>query len=144
MAFRRWAVPAVAAAAAGVLFAGAGMASSSRISFYTDLANFINGPNPSPRFVRPPGILLTEDGSVALAHLRWKSWGGSVARARGVLSASDCTPNCAQGHRTNRRAQVKLSSPGLELGHRVYRCFQMTVPPAGSPTCTNASNAAGR
>ncbi len=97
-----------------------------RIAFYGDIGSIIN--NQNPLLVRPSTLLLAEDGSVALIHLRWSGWGTSVARATGVWSASNCTPSCANGKRTTSPARLTLSSPGLGGGHRVYRCFQIYPP----------------
>jgi hypothetical protein len=129
-----WTVLLVAVVAAGGLLAATAAAkpahsTAGRISFYGDLANFINDPSlPNPRLVRPRILPLTEDGSVELQGLRWRGWGSSVARASGVLSASNCTPNCATGKRTRSRARLTLSRPGRVLGHRVYRCYRLSVP----------------
>jgi hypothetical protein len=116
-----------------VFAAGAGASekssASGQVYFYGDLANAINSSySKNPLLVRPSLIGMFEDGSWVLEKLRWSSWGSSVASARGISSASNCTPNCATGKRTNVPAQLTLSSPGLVLGHRVYRCFQLTVP----------------
>lgn len=106
-----------------VLAAGANPGAG-RIGFYGDIGNIINSRN--PLLVRPSTLLLAEDGSVALVHLRWSGWGTSVARATGVWSASDGIPDQATGKRTQRPARLTLSSPGLVGGHRVYRCFRIT------------------
>lgn len=97
-----------------------------RIGFYGDIGNIINSRN--PLLVRPSTLLLTEDGSVALVHLRWSGWGTSVARATGVWSASDGIPDQATGKRTTSPARLTLSRPGSVLGRMVYRCFEVTVP----------------
>lgn len=97
-----------------------------QITFYSDIGNTIN--NHSALVIRPSTFLLTEDGSVALVHLRWIGWGSSVARATGVWSASNCTPSCATGKLTKRPAKLTLSRPGFVAGHRVYRCFQISPP----------------
>lgn len=108
-------------ALAGTTGAGAG-----RIAFYGGILDIINSQN--PLLVRPSTLLLTEDGSVALVHLRWHGWGTSIARATGIWSASSCTPSCATGELTNRPARLTLSRPGLVAGHLVYRCFQISPP----------------
>ncbi len=103
--------------------------SSGRISFYSDLGNVINSPyRRNPLVTRPSTLLLAEDGSIALINLQWSGWGSSIARATGVRSASDCVPNCAAGKRATSRARLTLSHPGVVLGHRVYRCFELTIP----------------
>lgn len=132
--FGRWgALLLVAAAAAGILAppadAGVRHSSADQIAFYGDIGNVINSPyRKNPLLIRPSTLLLTEDGSVALVDLRWSGWGTSIARATGVWSASNCTPNCATGKRTTSPARLTLSSPGLVLGHMVYRCFRIDPP----------------
>ncbi len=116
------------AAAVGILAAPAGAgpphSAADQIAFYGDIGNVISRQN--PLLVSPSTLLLAEDGSVALVDLRWSGWGTSGARATGVWSASNCTPSCATGKRTTSPAQLTLSSPGLVVGHRVYRCFKLT------------------
>lgn len=130
----RWAAMLLAVTTSvGMFVAPAGAGSrhpdSDQIAFYGDIGNPINSVyRKNPLLVRPSTLLLAEDGSVALIHLRWSGWGTSVARATGVWSASNCTPSCATGKRTERPARLTLSSPGLVMGHRVYRCFQVTPP----------------
>lgn len=119
----------MAAVAGGVLVMPVGAApshpSSGPISFYSDFGNFANKDS---LVVRPAMLLLAEDGSVALINLKWSGWGTSVAHATGIWNASDCTPDCADGKVTKIPARMTLSSPGLVLGHRVYRCFQIYRP----------------
>lgn len=119
----------VVAVAGGVFVVPAGAAplhpNSSPISFYSD---FGNTANKDSLVVRPAMLLLTEDGSVALMHLKWSGWGTSVAHATGTWSASDGIPDQAAGKRTKSPDRITLSSPGIILGHRVYRCFQIYPP----------------
>jgi len=105
------------------LAAGAG-SGAGQISFYGDIGNVIGSQN--PLLVRPSTLLLAEDGSVALVHLRWSGWGTSVASATGLWSASSCTPSCADGKRKTSPVRLTLSSPGRVLGHTVYRCLKWT------------------
>ena len=98
---------------------------SGQISFYSDLGNMANK---SSLVVRPSTLMLVEDGSVALIHLQWSGWGTSVAHSTGIWSASNGFPSQATGKRTTSPARLKLSSPGLVLGHRVYRCYQIYPP----------------
>jgi hypothetical protein len=130
----RWIGVAVALAAAVCVCAGSagasGVRASGKVAFYPGLAAALNDPG-SPKqvpVVRPPVIFLRYDGSVVVKRLRWASWGGSLARATGLYSASNCNPSCATGHRTNEAAQVALWSVGRILGYDVYRCFQLRVP----------------
>jgi hypothetical protein len=96
------------------------------IAFYTNLAGPIGTGN--PLLARPKEVLMFEDGSWVLEDLHWSTWGSKTARAAGISSASNCEPNCADGKRTKLHATLTLSSPGTVLGHRVYRCLQLTVP----------------
>ena len=105
---------------------------SGQVVFYADVANDVPGTQPSanvPR-VRPNLVLLIEDGSSVLEKLHWSSWGGSAARATGILSASTCVPNCAQGKRTNDPVQFVVSQPRHLFGRTVYSCYQLTDPKA--------------
>jgi hypothetical protein len=118
---------AVALAVEGI--ADATASASGQIFFYAGVSAPVGDPStPNVPVVRPAVLYLTYDGAVVATSLRWSSWGGSVAQATGVYSASDCNPSCATGQRTNNPARVTLSSPGSILGHEVYRCFQLTVP----------------
>ena len=96
---------------------------SGPLSFYSDMGNVIG--SQSPRAVHPATLMLTENGSVALVDLQWSSWGKGIARATGVWTANDCTPNCAAGKQMKIPTQLTLWSPGLVAGHWVYRCFQI-------------------
>jgi len=113
----------------GALVVPAGAAvqhpSSGQISFYSDLGNMANK---SSLVVRPSTLMLVEDGSVALIHLKWSGWGTSVAHATAVWSASNGISSQAAGKRTTSPARLTLSSPGLVLGHTVYRCYQIYPP----------------
>lgn len=106
--------------------AGGASSGTGRIGFYGDIGNMIGSRN--PLLVRPSQLLLVEDGSVALVHLRWSGWGTKVARAGGMWSASDCTPSCASGKLTTSPARLTLSSPGMVDGRLVYRCFRIDPP----------------
>lgn len=96
---------------------------SGPFSFYGDIGGVIGPDSQNTLLVRPSTLYLTEDGSAALTHLQWSDWGKGIARATGLWSASDCTPDCAQGKVTTRPARLTLWSPGRVEGHWVYRCF---------------------
>jgi hypothetical protein len=126
----RWAARLlVVAASVGMAATPAVAAGAGPIAFYSDIGNVIGSQN--PLVVRPSMLLLAEDGSVVLDHLRWSGWGTSVARATGVWSASSCTPSCATGKRTTSPARLTLWSQGFVGGHLVYRCYQVTPPHKG-------------
>jgi hypothetical protein len=47
---------------------------------------------------RPQSLTLAcGDGNTVLSGLRWSSFGGPSAQARGTLEANTCEPNCAAG-----------------------------------------------
>lgn len=131
-----WAALLLVLAASGSVFTMPALAAGASpgagpVSFFGDIGNGFSNKEPFLRdssyfLVRPSQLLLTEDGSVDLESLRWSGWGTSVARATGEWRASDCTPSCATGKDTIDRAQLTLSSPGIVLGHLVYRCFRVT------------------
>lgn len=122
------------AVASGMLVAPAGAVrhighASGRIAFYGDVGNPINSPyRNNPLVVRPAKIVLFEDGSWVLEDLRWRGWGNRIARANGVSSSSTCKPDCASAPRVKSPAKVTLSHPRRFLGHKVYSCFQLTIP----------------
>jgi hypothetical protein len=68
--------------------------------------------------VRPESIVLAcGDGTSSLGALRWRSWGGSSARATGTLSYVDCTPSCAEGTEHHARASLRLTTRRHCKGH---------------------------
>jgi len=122
--------PAIAGASTSGISATA--SGSGQISFYAGVSSPVGDPStPNVPVVRPALLYLTYDGAVVAKSLRWSSWGGTVAHATGVYSASNCNPSCATGQRTNDPARVTLSSPCSILGHEVYRCFGLTVAAEG-------------
>lgn len=121
-------VAAVALALVATAFAGARSTAAAgllRISFYGDIGNPLGSGN--PLLTHPSRVLLAEDGSVAVASLRWTGWGTSTAHATGYVATSNCTPSCARGAWLWTPARLTLSSPGKILGHEVYRCFRVTT-----------------
>lgn len=119
----------VMVAAAALMIATAASAQSSstsygQIGFYGYITNGVSGQDkPS---VRPATVLMAQDGSVALVHLKWKDWGRSIAVATGLWSGSDCTPDCADGKVTTSPVHLTLWSPDRVNGHEVYRCFEVS------------------
>ena len=98
--------------------------------FWGSVAATVKGPGqPSlAEVVRPSLIFIFADGSWDVDHLHWSGWGSSSAHAKGISSASNGIPNQAEGKRIKHAARVTLSHPGQFDGHRVYRCFKLTVP----------------
>ena len=103
-----------------------GVQSSGQIFFYSNVGNPIGHNNPP--LVRPSTLVMFEDGSWEIINLHWSGWGSTVARATGVVSASNCNPNCASGKRKRSPAQLTVSHPKILLGRKVYSCFQLTIP----------------
>jgi hypothetical protein len=100
------------------------------VVFYANLADSVPGMayNPNTPRVRPTLLLMFEDGSWVIKNLRWSSWGGAVARATGISSASTGVPDQATAPRIDKPAQVVVSHPERLFGREVYGCFQLTVP----------------
>jgi hypothetical protein len=65
--------------------------------------------------------LACGDGNTVLSGLRWSSFGGPSAQARGTLETNTCEPNCAAGKVV--RYPVAVSATGIrkcKAGLRVY------------------------
>ncbi len=98
--------------------------SAGALAFYSSIGNPINDPQlPNRPVVRPSGLLLFQDGSWFLKNLRWSGWGSSVAHATGTSSAKS-----PAGTYKNSPAQLTLSQPKVLFGHKVYSCYQLTIP----------------
>lgn len=71
---------------------------------------------------RPKTLTLTcGDGNTALSGLRWSSFGGVSASARGTFEMNTCTPNCAQGKVVRYPVTVNASDPRTcKASLRVY------------------------
>ncbi|MFL5896996.1 MAG: hypothetical protein ACJ76D_00805 [Solirubrobacterales bacterium] len=87
---------------------------------------------------RPKAIFVTCTGApgarVRLVHLRWRTWGGKVARGRGVLSVNDCAPSCGAASDNRYRVKVKLSK-AVDCGRWWYTRLRVRFigrQPAGS------------
>ena len=111
--------------------ATAGATAAGQISAYPEIPFPLSGVgnvwHGKPQ-VKPSTWLMFADGSWVLEKLRWTDWGTKVAHATGISSASNGIPNQAQGKRIKKKAKVTLWHPGTVLGHRVYRCFALTLP----------------
>jgi hypothetical protein len=135
----RWIGVAVALAAAVCVCAGSagasgvrasGVGASRQIVFYSNLADSVPGTRynrNSPR-VRPTRVLMFADGSWVIEKLRWSSWGGAVARATGISSASTGVPDQATAPRIKSAAELVVSHPERLLGRELYGCYQLTDP----------------
>jgi hypothetical protein len=109
-----------------------GARASAHVVFYANTANTVPGSVSVPNLprVRPYRVVMFEDGSWIIDKLHWSSWGGPVARATGISSASNCKPNCAEGKRTHNPVRFVVSHPRHLFGRTVYACFQLTDPKA--------------
>lgn len=107
-------------AALGVVSAGAASASQRRETY---LGANADGSHPA---IRPRHRWLSGDGTVYVDRLRWNSWGGRVARARGRGAVNDCVPGCAQGHM--HRGGVHLAAYRIrrKCGRRWYTRVRVT------------------
>jgi hypothetical protein len=121
-----------ASLSAGPAAAGRARASG-RVVFYSNVAQLVPGTSPFSKntpSVRPNLVLMFADGSWFIKKLHWSSWGGPVARATGISSASNGNPNQAQGKRINHPVQFVLSGRRSLFGRSVYACYQLTDPKA--------------
>jgi hypothetical protein len=88
---------------------------------------------------RPKTLTLAcGDGNTVLSGLRWSSFGGASASARGTLQANNCTPNCAQGKVLSYPVAVKATDlRTCKAGLRVYN--RLTLKFTGrAPASTSA------
>jgi hypothetical protein len=65
--------------------------------------------------------LACGDGNTVLKGLKWSSFGGATAQAKGTLEMNTCEPNCAQGKDVSYPVKLKATSPRTcKNGLRVY------------------------
>ena len=70
---------------------------------------------------RPKAYLLAcGDGTVGLIDVRWKAFGGAVARGAGTLAVDDCEPSCAAGKASKTRVSIVANAPRKIAGHLSY------------------------
>jgi len=71
---------------------------------------------------RPKSLTLAcGDGNTVLKGLKWSSFGGASAQAKGTLEMNTCEPNCAAGKDVSYPVSVKATSPRTcKKGVRVY------------------------
>ena len=77
---------------------------------------------------RPKSVTLTcGDGNTVLKGLKWSSFGGATAQAKGTFAINLCEPNCAEGKAASFPVTVKASSPrNCKGGLRVYNKLTLT------------------
>ena len=71
-------------------------------------------------------VFACADAGSMVVELRWSSWGGDVARARGRYRWNDCRPACAGGTIRYVRARVRLERPKPCAG-KSRRYYQRAV-----------------
>jgi hypothetical protein len=71
---------------------------------------------------RPKSLTLAcGDGNTVLSGLRWSSFGGPSAQARGTLETNTCKPNCVAGKVVRYPVAVSATKVrGCKAGLRVY------------------------
>jgi hypothetical protein len=71
---------------------------------------------------RPKSLTLAcGDGNTVLKGLKWSSFGGATAQAKGTFVMNTCEPNCAAGKDVSYPVTVKATSPRTcKKGVRVY------------------------
>jgi hypothetical protein len=70
----------------------------------------------------PKSVTLTcGDGNTVLKGLKWSSFGGATAQAKGTFTINLCEPNCAAGKDASYPVTVKASGQrSCKKGLRVY------------------------
>ena len=71
---------------------------------------------------RPTSVTLTcADGNTVLKGLKWSSFGGASAQAKGTFTINLCEPNCAAGKNASYPVTAKASGQrSCKKGLRVY------------------------
>lgn len=83
---------------------------------------------------RPKSLTLAcGDGNTVLKGLKWSSFGGATAQAKGTFTINLCEPNCAEGKAASFPVTVKASDPrkckgGLRVYNKVTLEFKGTAP----------------
>ncbi len=83
---------------------------------------------------RPKSLTLAcGDGNTVLKGLKWSSFGGATAQAKGTFTINLCEPNCAEGKAASFPVTVKASDPrkckgGLRVYNKVTLKFKGTAP----------------
>jgi hypothetical protein len=77
---------------------------------------------------RPKSLTLAcGDGNTVLKGLKWSSFGGATAQAKGTFTINLCEPNCADGKAASFPVTVKASDPrNCKGGLRVYNKVMLT------------------
>jgi hypothetical protein len=87
---------------------------------------------------RPKNLTLAcGDGNTVLSGLRWSSFGGPSAQARGTLKMNTCEPNCAAGKVVSYPVAVSATAirkckAGLRVYNKVTLRFTGSAPSASS------------
>jgi hypothetical protein len=89
---------------------------------------------------RPKQLTLTcADANAVLGGLRWSSFGGATAKARGTLEMNRCEPNCAQGKVA--RYPIAATARGIRKcahGLRVYNRLTLSFTTGRVPSHARA------
>jgi hypothetical protein len=62
-----------------------------------------------------------------IKDVRWLSYGGETARARGMFAVNSCKPTCAAGHITWEPTSFSVSYVGSCKGKRSYRLISIPI-----------------
>lgn len=79
-----------------------------------------------PAALRPATLQLTGDGTLAVEHVQWTSWGGPVAAGTGNAIYHGCNPNCAEAQVRTAVVSVRLSDVRVCGGRRYYSGLTLT------------------
>jgi hypothetical protein len=77
---------------------------------------------------RPSSLQLTGDGTLAVEHVQWTSWGGSSAAGSGSAFYHGCTPNCAEAQTHTAVVSIQLSDIRSCGGRHYYAGLTLTLP----------------
>jgi hypothetical protein len=94
------------------------------------------GANTADARYRPWSFWLSGDPTLLATKVGWSSYNGSVARARAVGHANNCSPDCSRGHFKKGLIRLRLSNPRHSCGHYIYSHVRITWvhrPPLGGP-----------
>jgi hypothetical protein len=76
---------------------------------------------------KPASLELTADGTLAVEHAQWTSWGGPEATGTGNAMYHGCTPNCAQAPVHTALVSIRLSGNRTCGGRQFYSGVTLTL-----------------
>jgi hypothetical protein len=74
---------------------------------------------------KPDKIVL--GAGTPIMDIQWLSYGGPIAKARGMYAANECQPNCALGQVVLEPTSFSVSYVGPCTGRRSYRLISIPI-----------------